>query len=106
MCVCVRVRARRCMLSLLRIFMHAHTVEMLETLGRRCQDVWPAAADEILSGSTDLRSQTETLTEVVPNSVEETMRILDENLPPCAYAYMETRPPTSLFPSCSPFFLS
>lgn len=67
------------MLSLLRIFMHAHTAEMLEIYGCRCQGVWPAAADEILSGSTDLCSKTESLTEVVLDRVEETMRILAKN---------------------------
>lgn len=82
MCVHVydgqRVCVCRCMFSLLRMFMHAHTAEMLEIHGCQCQGLWPAAADEILSGSTDLCSQTESLTEVVLNRDEETMRFLDK----------------------------
>lgn len=79
--MCVRVYGvceYRCMFSLLRMFMHAHTVETLEIHGCRCQGLWPAAADEILSGSTDLCSITESLTEVLLNRDEETMRFLDK----------------------------
>lgn len=54
-------------------------LKCLEIYGCRCQGVWPAAADEILSGSTDLCSKTESLTEVVLDRVEETMRILAKN---------------------------
>ena len=68
------------MFSLLRIFMHAHTAQTLESLGCRCQGVWlaAAAADEILSGSTDLCSETESLTELVLHHDKETMRFLDK----------------------------
>lgn len=68
------------MFSLLRIFMHAHTAQTLESHGCRCQGVWlaEAAADEILSGSTDLCSKTESLTELVFHRDKETMRFLDK----------------------------
>lgn len=58
--------------------MHAHTAEMLEIGGSPCQGPSPAAADEILSGPADLCGTAESLTEVVVERDEETMRFLDE----------------------------
>lgn len=55
--------------------MHAHTAERLKIRGCWCQGIWPAAA-EILIDSTDLSSTTESLTAVVLDCDEETLKIL------------------------------
>lgn len=59
--------------------------------------------NEILSCSTDVCNKTESLTEVVLDHVEETMRILDKIYGYTAHA-PKARPPTCLLPSCSPLF--
>lgn len=68
-----------------------------------------SSSSVILSGCTDLCSQTATLTAAVPNSARETMKILVErnhkNHPPCTCMCMETRPPTCLQSCGSPSLL-
>lgn len=55
--------------------MHAHTTETLEMNAAGCQGLRPAAADEILSGSTDLCSITASLTEVLLHRDEDRMEV-------------------------------
>lgn len=80
MCVCAGAlfHYSQCLCMLIR-------PEMLEIYGCRCQRLWLAASDEILSGCTDLCSITESLTEVVLDRDEETMRFLDK-----IYSYTHT----------------
>lgn len=65
------------------MFLRART-ETLEPRGAGCQGLWPAAADEILSGSTDLCGITESLTEVLLDRDEDGMSFLGEI---CSYTH-------------------
>lgn len=78
-CVCAGARFHysKCLCMLIQLR------KMLEIHGCRCQGLWPAAADEILSGSTDLCSITKSLTDVIFNCDEETMRFLDKMYKHC-----------------------
>lgn len=64
------------MVSLLSVFMHAHTAETLENLWLQMPK-----PDEILSSFSDLCSKTESLTEAELDSDEEAMRLQDEIYP-------------------------